>query len=97
MVTTTQLYPFFVEARKDIQENREAWLAQCAEDARNGFRPQFCIHGVYLWVDYDCVCWRCESDDRSELEQARDIAYARATREYDLEAFTALVNAIPEL
>ena len=34
--------------------------AECEAWRRDGFSPAFCIHGVYLWGDYDCQCWGCE-------------------------------------
>jgi hypothetical protein len=34
--------------------------AECEEYYREGFRPQYCSHGVNMWVDYDCACGMCE-------------------------------------
>ena len=72
--TARDLYPFFKEARRLIQENKEGYLAACKEWADEGFAPHYCIHGVNLWVDFDCACFRCEMDDRSDLQEAKDLA-----------------------
>ena len=85
MATTQDIYPLFVEARKVLRENYEGWLAQCREEAKMGYRPSRCIHGTYLWVDYDCACYRCELDDRTEIQEARDLAhkwYQEDTRQF---------------
>lgn len=28
--------------------------------AEKGYRPEYCIHGTYMWVDHDCACGYCE-------------------------------------
>lgn len=33
---------------------------ECEEWAAQGFRPERCIHGTYLWTDYDPICGECE-------------------------------------
>jgi len=68
------LYPYYVEARAWLVQKREEYAKQCEEYAKQGLRPQYCIHGVNQWVDYDCACWRCELDERSDVEVARDLA-----------------------
>ena len=30
------------------------------EWAAEGFGPQFCVHGTYMWTDHDPICWACE-------------------------------------
>lgn len=69
----TALFPYYVEARKVIQENREGYAQACKEWAEEGFAPQFCIHGTNLWVDYDCACFMCEAS-LSDLEWAVSLA-----------------------
>lgn len=34
--------------------------ADCAEYAKDGYRPAHCFHGVSLWTDYDPMCGPCE-------------------------------------
>lgn len=33
---------------------------EAAQYAKEGFRPHYCVHGVNMWVDYDCACYACE-------------------------------------
>jgi hypothetical protein len=61
MNTTSALYPLFIEALHAIREQRAEYYRECREYAKQGLRPRYCIHGTYMWVDYDCACWRCES------------------------------------
>lgn len=78
---TRALYPIYLEARKYLVERREAYELECEEYAREGYRPHYCIHGVNMWVDYDCACWRCEEgvEDQPDAirahQMARDEAY----------------------
>jgi hypothetical protein len=73
-MSVSALFPYYVEARAAIAENKAEYRKACEEWAKQGFRPQYCIHGVNMWVDYDCACYRCEGDNRSDLEQAVDLA-----------------------
>ena len=73
-MSVSTLFPYYVEARAVIAENRAEYAKACKEWAEQGLRPAYCIHGTYLWVDYDCACYRCEGDYRSDLEQAVDLA-----------------------
>lgn len=41
----------------------EEYAAECAQDRKEGHRPSHCIHGAYLWVDWDVICGRCEDGD----------------------------------
>jgi hypothetical protein len=38
----------------------EAYDAECAEYAAQGYRPYTCFHGTQLWSDYDVICGACE-------------------------------------
>lgn len=40
--------------------NYAEYLEDCESDRANGHRPHYCIHGVNMWVDYDCACGLCE-------------------------------------
>lgn len=33
---------------------------EAAQYAKEGHRPHYCVHGVNMWVDYDCACYACE-------------------------------------
>lgn len=76
-LTTIALYPLYVEARKILVERREAYERECEEYARDGYRPQHCIHGTYLWTDYDPICGGCESGEESESDAKRAHQMAR--------------------
>jgi hypothetical protein len=36
---------------------------ECAEYARQGYRPHYCIHGTNQWTDYDNICGGCEDGE----------------------------------
>ena len=69
-----ELFPYYLQARAWLVQRREEYARECAEWRAQGFRPHHCIHGVNMWVDYDCACAECELDDRSDLQIARDLA-----------------------
>lgn len=51
------------EARKDfadIQRTIQDWNDMADECQRQGYRPQYCIHGTNTWTDYDNICGGCE-------------------------------------
>lgn len=51
------------EARKDfadIQRTIKNWNDMADECQRQGYRPQYCIHGTNTWTDYDNICGGCE-------------------------------------
>jgi hypothetical protein len=68
------LYPYYISARARIAQLWEEYYANAEECASQGYRPSHCVHGVYLWVDYDCVCWRCE-ESLTDLEWAVALAH----------------------
>lgn len=91
VATTSVLYPLYVEARKYLVERREAYELECEEYAREGYRPQYCIHGVNMWVDYDCACWRCEEgvEYLPDAVRAHEMARNEAQRlGYELRPYT---------
>jgi hypothetical protein len=56
-----------------LRERRAIYEAECAEDARRGYRPHYCIHGTNQWTDYDNICGPCEegyTDEQIALEEA---------------------------
>lgn len=69
-VSTSALYPLFVEALRAIRENRAEYERECEEYARAGYRPRTCIHGTYLWTDYDPICGRCEDGSLPDTVEA---------------------------
>ena len=75
-----ELYPIYKEARAWLIERREEYRKECAEYAKQGFRPHYCIHGTNLWVDYDCACWRCEINEPCDTVQAYLIALRAVLR-----------------
>lgn len=94
--STTEIYPLYIEARQWLQQRREEYQKMVNDCARQGYRPQYCIHGVNQWVDYDCACSSCELDDRSELEEARDLARQWLRKEKVRETIT-IINMEIEL
>ena len=65
-----------------IRERRESMLESYAAaveaDRKMGYRPQTCIHGAYMWVDYDIPCGTCESEGRNWLPSIHQVAVSHA-------------------
>lgn len=57
-----------------------------------GFAYPTCVHGTSTWVDFDCACWRCESEGGyfSYLTQLR---VALEDAEFEVERFEKSVTA----
>lgn len=64
METKTKTPAFILKlATKIFASYRNDWAeydAECAEYAKQGYRPYSCFHGTSLWVDYDVMCGACE-------------------------------------
>ena len=43
-------------------EHQAQYDQYCADMAKEGYAPQYCIHGTNQWTDYDNICGGCESD-----------------------------------
>lgn len=43
-----------------IQRTIEDYNIMVTDCRKQGYRPSHCIHGTYLWVDYDVMCPGCE-------------------------------------
>lgn len=84
-------------ARKErarIAERVAAYRRECADAAAEGYRPSHCIHGTYLWVDYDPICAGCEDWGFNGLDPLEPyhfaIAEVRERQRITLEAVAAL-------
>jgi hypothetical protein len=54
---------------------------ECAEYAKQGHRPHYCIHGTNQWTDYDNICGGCENGENYwSLETFGPLAIAEAKR-----------------
>lgn len=74
------------------QEYREL-LRGCYE---SGYCPSHCIHGTYLWRDYDVICGACESGPETRTEYA--MARVRRYRAIERKAvFGAIAHAITQI
>jgi hypothetical protein len=62
----------------------EAYDAECAEYAAQGYRPYSCFHGTSLWSDYDVMCGACE-DGYGWFDPMlyRQMALSEAKRAYE--------------
>lgn len=47
-------------ALRKIRSRDEEWQDEERRAAREGLRPHYCRHGVNMWVEWDCACWKCE-------------------------------------
>jgi hypothetical protein len=64
METTTKLSKDVMKlALIILNRHRQTFIdyeESAAEYAKQGYRPHYCVHGVNMWVDYDCACGMCE-------------------------------------
>jgi hypothetical protein len=62
----------------------EAYERDCADYAKDGYRPAYCFHGTNLWVDYDAMCGACE-DGYGWFDPMlyRQLAISEAKRAYE--------------
>lgn len=57
-----------------LREERREWEEEATRHWANGFRPEYCPHGSYMWGDWDPMCLRCEYGitlHQEALEEAR--------------------------
>lgn len=56
----------------------------CADYAKDGYRPARCFHGTNLWTDYDPICGPCEDGygwfDRNLF---RELAISQAKQAFE--------------
>lgn len=57
-----------------IKRRNAEYLEECESYYRRGFTPEFCIHGKYLWTDYDAICGWCEDGEESTYKYALRLA-----------------------
>ena len=55
------LFRFYKFARQEIAEQRAEYEMECENAYKLGYRPKYCIHGTYMWCDYDVICGHCEA------------------------------------
>lgn len=63
---------------------QKEYFSAVEEAAKEGFRPQTCIHGTNMWSDYDVMCPGCEVGDFTEwtsAEEVRELALGLAVEE----------------
>jgi hypothetical protein len=90
-IIAKEIYPLYKEAREWLVQRREEYRKECDYYYKQGFRPQHCIHGVNMWVDYDCACWQCEVDN-SDIQIARDMAVSEYVRRLQKVAIDELLG-----
>ena len=69
-----------------IVKNQQEYLDEVAEYAADGYRHNFCFHGVNQWVDYDCACGLCEDGAINEYSSLKEV------REYAIEEVNAEIR-----
>lgn len=69
-------HKIFWKRREDARRQQADWEQMAEECREQGFRPEYCIHGTYMWVDYDCACGYCEMGEPL-WDDARDWADAK--------------------
>lgn len=63
---------------QSARRDRASYDEDCAEWAREGYRPHYCPHGMSLWVDYDVICGPCE-DGRGSWDYLAELTDALGT------------------
>lgn len=95
-LSTSAIYPLFVQALRDIRENRAEYRRECEEYWARGLRAPYCIHGTYLWTDYDPICGYCEAGEQPDTVQAFNMVTGELRRAKYAQDFYDMYN-IPEL
>lgn len=49
------------------------YLEAQAEANAKGWRTEYCIHGTYMWADYDAICGGCEEGEFTEYTRGTDL------------------------
>lgn len=71
------LIPFLAaHIKKELDKRVKEYEEACESWAEQGYRPEYCFHGTYLWTDYDPICGRCEDSDDWRNTEAKSIALA---------------------
>ncbi len=100
-LTPAQARVILREARKAQARVRtllEDYREACEEDAREGHRPHYCVHGVNMWVDYDCACYRCEDGETVyDLEAMTFTDFVSLTRDEYRAAFPEITAKIERI
>lgn len=58
---------------KKMRERQAEYLEECHNWHKQGYRPEVCIHGTYMWTDYDNMCMGCELGEFSEYTSGLDL------------------------
>lgn len=58
---------------KSLLRQQSEYRKAQEEAAKEGFRPQYCIHGTNQWTDYDNICPGCEDGAFTEHSSREDI------------------------
>lgn len=89
-----RLIDLAAHALKRIKAREVEYEEECREDARQGYRAHYCIHGMNLWVDWDPICGYCE-EGLGAYEQALSYAHNVMFKEGQrVEAMRAAVHAV---
>lgn len=81
MATDQNTLKLAAKIMKRMRRQWEMYEEDCADAAKQGFRPHYCFHGTNQWTDYDNICGWCEEygnswDYELALRQALDEAKA---------------------
>lgn len=75
----------FWDMKAEAQREQAEYDEMVRECAEQGFRPKYCIHGTYMWTDWDPICGYCENGEPL-WSDSRDWARAKDEAERILEA-----------
>lgn len=97
-MTKTQIK---TEIQQKLAQEAADYLQECHSLAEDGYRPETCFHGTYLWTDYDNICGPCEEEQYDpryhstgsvEFNQEVEIRLARRIREEQVQTLITLVQ-----
>ena len=72
-MANTMMLKYAAKKHRELLARQEEYQRECEYWYSQGYRPHYCIHGVNMWVDWDCVCGYCE-ESLQPLEEALILA-----------------------
>lgn len=97
-ISAADMYTAAKRLRVERDNNVRHWEDMANDCARQGFRPEFCIHGTYMWVDYDCACFDCEmGDDPRDLSLADFFEMVKGKKSYAIRKIQKMISERDDL
>lgn len=79
-LTVTVAKKLLPNIRQQTDEIYEEYAEVEQKYLREGFIPEYCIHGVNQWTDYDINCSHCELYGHNKLPNPLELALTKARK-----------------